>query len=408
LRLGFGFSRLASVAGLGKVVASNYLIPELRFLVLRGEDKVVKGMKRKMRFTAYVSILALAAVLLTVPGATRPAMAQSFVHFNPPPFDFNDNFYTANGINVSALDTAPAGRFGLFRQTGPPAFQPGQLNWVVDNSNTDPDRKNVRILATTGGYIDDGSGAPTQFISIIAFLFNQGFFTGVANARGIQMSDIVATFEAYAAIKQVTPDHVFHPTPCGSLGDPAFQGNCFDSSSVATPRLRQDWRFATNRSPIDLSSPFGYFCDDILGMWIITYFWYVDTGFGPHQTTQCNQMLAALGQKNGLTLDGTPIIKTGDELNFLEGKPQTTNPIPGFPGDMPPNPPCAAENQGASNGTSGVVVWLVCPALPDPRNGAIAPDAFLDGVRKGNGSRLDPAFLANFNCLKNTGKFCNE
>jgi len=373
----------------------------------------VKIIRKRARLAFYVSVFMVAALLLTLPGAIRPAMGQSssggsnFPHFNPPPFDFNDAFYTANGINVTQLDSAPAGRFGLFRQTGPPA-RDGHVNWVVDNSNTDPDRKNVRILATTAGYIDDGTGAPTQFISLIAFLLDQSFFTGVANKRGIQMQDIVGTFEAYAAQKQVTPDGVFHPTPCGSLGDPAFQGNCFDASSVATPTLRQDWRFATNRSPIDASSPFGYFCDDILGMWIITYFWYVDTGFGPHQTNQCHQMLAALGQKNGINLDGSPIIKTGDELNFLEGKPQTTNPIPGFPGNMPPNPPCAAENQGASDGSSQVVVWLICPAIPDPRNGGIAPDAFIDQVFKPNGSPLDPAFTANFFCLKFGGKFCNE
>src|SRR5215467_1528032 len=168
-------------------------------------------------------------MLLTLPGAIRPAMGQSststssFPHFNPPPFDFNDAFYAANGISTSstALDSPGAMRFGLFRRTGPPAG-PGQVNWVVDNSNTDPDRNNVRILATTAGYIDDGTGAPTQFISLIAFLLNQNFFTGVANKRGIQMSDIVSTFEAYAAPKQVK-NGVFQPTPCGSMGDPTMQ-----------------------------------------------------------------------------------------------------------------------------------------------------------------------------------------
>jgi hypothetical protein len=346
----------------------------------------------------------------------HPAMGQSssastttsnFPRFNPPPFDFNDAFYTANGIDVTQLDQAPAQRFGIFRRTGPPA-RGGQVNWVVDNSNTDPDRNNIRILATTGGYPDDGTGTATDFINIIAFLTNQNLFNGIANKRGIQMADIVSTFEAYAANKQVTPDGVFHPTPCGSMGDPTMQNNCFDVTSVATPSLRQDWRFATNRSPIDLSSPFGYFCDDLLGMWIITYFWYVDTGFGPHQTTQCNQMLSALGQLRGISLDGSPIIKTADELNFLEGKVVGSNPIPGFLGTNPPNPPCTAEGQEATDGSDHGAVWLVCPAIPDPRNGGIAQDAFLDQVRKPNGAPLDPAITQNFFCLKFTGKFCNE
>src|SRR5262249_40926611 len=148
----------------------------------------------------------------------------------------------------------------------------GQVNWVNDptcNAN-DPTRKNVRILATTGGYVDDGTGAPTDFISIIAFVTNQNFFTGVANARAVQMVDIVSNFEAYAAPKQRLPDGRFALTPCGTMGTGAMP--CFPVTSVATPTLRQDWRFATNRNAIDGSdnndplngsnSPFGYFCDD--------------------------------------------------------------------------------------------------------------------------------------------------
>ena len=366
----------------------------------------MKAIFKKAPVRALVGVLLTGAVLLMSNAPSARIQAQtSFVHFNPPPFDFNDGFYTANGISVDQLDKPGAARFGIFRQTGPPAFQPGQLNWVVDNSNNDPDRTNVRILATTGGYIDDGTGAPTQFISIIAFLESINNFTNAVNARGIKMKDIVSNFEAYGAIKQILPNGVFAPTPCGTMGDGTTP--CFDVTSVATPRLRQDWRFSTNRNAIDGSAPFGYFCDDLLGMWIITYFWYVKTGFGPGQTPQCGQMLAALGQKNGISLDGTPIIKTADELNFLEGKQVGSNPIPGFLGTNPPNPPCMGEGNENTSGKDGGAVWLICPAIPDPRNGGIASDAFLDIVRV-NGLPLDPAFQTNFNCLQQTGKFCNE
>ncbi|HVT17396.1 MAG TPA: hypothetical protein VHQ90_14600 [Thermoanaerobaculia bacterium] len=366
----------------------------------------MKGTRKNAPATASVSVFTAGALLLLLIGAPSTRLLAQDDNFNPPPFDFNDPFYTANGVNVSALDTSGAARFGLFRRTGPPA-PPGQVNWVVDNTGTDPDRKNVRILATTGGYIDDESGRPTEFISIIAFMLNQGFFTGVANARGIQMANIVGNFEAYAALKQVDAHGVFRGTPCGTMGNGS--PNCFPVTSVATPLLRQDWRFATNRNPIDGSAPFGYFCDDILGMWIITYFWYIDTGFGAGQTPQCHAMLASLGNKNGLSLDRTPIIKTGNELNFLEGKVIVgPDPIPGFPGSNPPSPPCAAEGQEDTAGSDGGAVWLVCPALPDPRNGAIAEDAFLDQVRKADGSPLDPAFTSNFECLQDFGAFCSE
>jgi hypothetical protein len=361
---------------------------------------------------ARLTLGALLLLVLAVPATRLSAQAQTdapesplFTTFNPPAFDFNDAFYTANGIDVSQLDTPGAARFGLFRRTGPPAPS-GFVNWLVDNTGTDPDRNNVRILATTAGYIDDGTGAPTQFISLIAFLLDQTFFTGVANARGVQMADIVGNFEAYAAPRQLDSHGHFVGTPCGSMG--TGSSTCFPVTSVATPTLRQDWRFATNRNPIDGTAPFGYFCDDILGMWIITYFWYVDTGFGPHQTAQCHQMLASLGHKNGLTLDGTPIIKTADELNFLEGTVVGSNPIPGFLGTNPPSPPCTAEGQEDTGGADGGAVWLICPALPDPRNGAITLDAFLDQVHQSNGLPLDPAFTLNFLCLQIFGAFCNE
>jgi hypothetical protein len=359
------------------------------------EERLTEGgtMKRIHIATEVFAALSGLALLLSSPmlvDAQTTTNSFGGSKFNPPPFDFNDAFYTANGINVRKLDTPAAGRFGLFRQTGPPAHD-GQFNWVFDNSNTDPDRKNVRILATTAGYIDDGTGAANQFISLIAFVLDQSFFTGVANARGIQMLDIVGDFEAYAALKQRKPDGTFLTQPClASLGQTT---NCFPVNSVATPNLRQDWRFATNRSGIDGSSGqgFGYFCDDILGMWIITYFYYTADAVGPHPTALCKTVLNNLLAKNGASLDGTPIIKTADELNNdLEGNG------------------CGAEFQLDQGGADGGPVWLICPAMPDPRNGAIAPDAFLDTVLKPNGQPVDPQFTANFNCLKFTGRFCNE
>ena len=339
----------------------------------------------------------------TTPGAESPQAINN--HFNPPPCDFTDAFYTTNGMSVTELDTPAAGRFGLFRQTGAPASG-HQVNWVNDTtcSANDPTRKNVRILATTGGYSDDGTGQASHFISIIAFVQNQNFFTGVANARDIQMVDIVDAFEAYAANKQVLPNGTFALTPCGSMGTGATP--CFPVNSVATPNLRQDWRFATNRNAIDgsdgndplglqgggsVNTPFGYFCDDLLGMWVITYFWY--TVDPHHPGSVCGPILAALGAKNGLSLDGTPIIKTPDELN----------------NDLEANG-CGAEGQvaavaGATPDPADGPGWLICPSLPDPRAGAIAKDAFLDSVKRPNGTPVDPGFTKNFNCLQSVGSF---
>src|SRR6202030_258114 len=151
--------------------------------------------------------------------------------------------------------------------------------------------------------------------------------TGVANARNIQMVDIVSNFEAYAALKQRLPGGTFALTPCGTMGTGAKP--CFPVTSVATPQLRQDWRFATNRNAIDGSdnnnvqgsgntgvvvnnSPFGYFCDDLLGIWINTYWWFTQD---PRVNGPCSQIYANIAAVEGTSLDGTPIVKTAAELN---------------------------------------------------------------------------------------------
>lgn len=418
-----------------------------------------------------------------------------FPRFNPGPCDFSNQFYNDNGLDASStaeLNTEPDGRFGTFRQFGPPATGT-QANWVSDSTNCtakDPTRRNFRILATTGGNSDDGnspfscadqggafavpqcSGQPgipetVEFISILAFIHNQNAFIGAPgavqtsysrtvgaihggldgvqqndgetislvqgtdaagnttglNPRGISTNFIVSNFEAYASINQF-PNGVFASGPCSSGMMEAFFGPgtpvpspCFSVtdtfanghtlSDVATPNLRQDWRFATNRNAMDGSdnncistdpnvcpdgvsdSPFGYFCDDLLGMWIITYFWFTQ----PPNTTDpvCGPVYHAIGNANGFTPDGFPIILTAHELNDeLEANG------------------CGAEGQEDPGGADGGAAWLVCPAIPDPRNGAITTDAFLDAVRLKNGNVIDTFLLNQFSCLQKGGKFCFE
>jgi hypothetical protein len=236
------------------------------------------------------------------------------------------------------------------------------------------------------------------------------------NPRSIRMEGIIGNFEAYAHIRQKLSNGTFAlnpcaadmvstlapPTPCFSVADNPTTG----VSDVATPNLAMNWRFATNRNAMDGSdnncinntdqnckhmaysdSPFGYFCDDLLGAWIITYFWFTK----PANTTDsvCAPVYASIAAKNGLDVDGYPNILTAHELNdALEANG------------------CGAEGQEAVDGTDGGAVWLICPAIPDPRNGAIASDAFLDHVA--TGGFLDTFISNNFSCLKQSGKFCFE
>ena len=377
------------------------------------------------------ALLALPLLAASMPAAAQDVASASSSNFNPPPCDYNDTFYQDNGLDPTQV----VGRFGTSRLTGPPATG-SQVNWVADSNCSvfDPNRRNVRILATTGGFPDDGTGSANDFISILGFVTNQTAFeqtysrtpggsgstvsiSNGTNPRGISMQlDIVSNFEAYALVKQRQPNGVFATNPCNAdMASPlAPPTPCFELNTVNTvftPNLRQDWRFASNRNAMDGSdnncidltictgvapnpafsdSPFGYFCDDLLGMWVITYVWYTQDPLHP-TTEACAKVFRHLFHKNGASLDGTPIIKTAEETNTeVEGNN------------------CGAEGKLDPGGTDGGAVWLVCPAIPDPRNGAIAKDAFLDSVHLPSGAPQNPQLTANFVALQATGQFPNN
>jgi len=378
--------------------------------------------------------------------------------FNAPPCDFSNTFYEENGVSAlsstAPLNGSGAGRFGLFRQFGPPAsnFNGGKKNWINDSTCpvNNPDTTNVRILATTGAYKDD-DGAPTVFFSLIAFILNQNFFnqgnftlkegdnaviiTNSLNVRGFNEQFLVGNFEAYGAPTQRIANGTLAPTPCGSLHDPSIAAtDCFSVGinrsngfqAVETPNLRHDWRISSNRNAIDGSSngpasPFGYFCDDLLGAWIVTYFWWTQNAVGGISSTgqtitataTCNTVLAQAAAANGTSLDGTPILHTGTELHFIEGVPGTP-PQFGFTQDQTnailaaeATAPCGLEGNLMADGSDGGAVWLSCPTILDPRNGAIAQDAFPDVVFTPSGAPLDPRIINNFKCLQSTGLFCD-
>lgn len=412
---------------------------------------------RRHASTFFMTVASVGLLFLLVPklSAQQDHNGDADDTFNPPPCDYNDTFYMENGVDPSQVQV----RFGSARQFGPPARSRSQANWVADSTcvTNDPNRRNFRVLATTGGYIDDNSGNATDFISLLGFMTSQNAFettysrtvgtiaggggetisiNNSQNPRSIALQDIVSNFEAYPALKQMLPNGVLAPTPCGSMFDPNVPANtpCFSVASVATPNLRQDWRFASNRNAIDGSdnncisndptvcasnsdSPFGYFCDDLLGIWVNTYFWFTHHAVGNSVTSEqpdplCTSMTNQLISMHGKNLDGTGVIITADELNFLEGKDVGTTPLgPNFP--TPPifsdGEGCAQEGQLDTGGADAPgAAWDICPTIPDPRAGAIAPDAFLDTVRFPTGVPVDKSFNKNFACLQVFGSYCSE
>lgn len=124
----------------------------------------------------------------------------------------------------------------------------------------------------------------------------------------------------------------------------------------------------------------GYFSNDPTGIWQVNLLKYTDAALN---TPAGQAALADLAARNGYDLDGTPLIRTMSEVEDLLDDGYLVNFVP------------------PADGSSGLR-WFFCPIIEDPRNGVIAPDAFL-GV---TGEGVLPAaqeFIDLFNCLQQTG-----
>jgi len=248
-----------------------------------------------------------------------------------PIYDFNNQFYALNGIRPARLEGRRNGQDGLS---------------VIDRK-LQPNQRNVRITLTAPAYDDSGD---LVFFAPTALFGDEAF---APNAAGQEARDIAHSFAIYEFPRAANgPGEVF-PKRQASL--------------------------------VDLRG--GYFSNDPLGIWILTFVEYTDAAFN---TPQGRATLADLGARNGFDADGTPIIKTVSDIENLRQR--------GF----------VSVTELPEDGSLGSP-FFVCPVYKDPRDGAIAPDAFLDMVVGDDGEFLPAeAFMQDeFNCLQGTGDTCN-
>ena len=245
-------------------------------------------------------------------------------------FDFIDPYYYQNGVNASLI-------FGRRQVTG-------NGNSIFDTPNFWFQR-NVRAQRINPAYADNGK--PT-FWAVMGDVNNAGF---TDDAAGLTAKAIANRYVLY----------VF-PTRTGN--------------QIGLGNNRQ-------ADIVDLSG--GYFSNDPLGLWIHVWISYTDAAFN---TKDGQKALTDLQNKNGLALDGTPIIKTLSDLNNLLSK--------GF----------AAKRFRNPDGSEGPM-YGICPVIKDPTNGGIAPADTLANVKKADGSPLEPELLRQFTSLQTTGKWAN-
>ena len=254
------------------------------------------------------------------------------------PFDFTDAVYSAHGIvpgNI-VLRVGDASRAGDF---------------VVDNTNTDPNRRNIRTIETTPG--TTGSSGLT-YANIFGVLNSTSFArtaAGNLTTAGQHAFDTAERFRVF----------IFPKASNGSILDPFL------------PNKRQDNLFDTRD---------GYFSNDPLGLWVAVWVVYTPKAF----TKEGKKELDPIAATNGRDLDGTAILTSPSQIDNLVAKgliELRTRPV-----DDP------------------VFRWVICPIPDDPRDGFIRPDAFIRDVRRIDGTSVFPALRNNFICLQQTGDWC--
>lgn len=291
------------------------------------------------KWALWMAVLALALTAATALHFSANVSASGGNDLGTSPFDFSDAAYRAHGIvpeNI-VLRVGTAARGGDF---------------VIDNSNTDPNRTNVRTIETTPG--TTGSSGLT-YANIFGVLNSTSFernASGQLTARGQAAFDTAERFRVF----------IFPKASNGSILDPFL------------PNKRQDNLFDTRD---------GYFSNDPLGIWVAVWVVYTPKAF----TSEGRKELDPIAATNGRDLDGTAILTSPSQVDNLASKgliEVRTRPV-----DDP------------------VFRWVICPIPEDPRDGFIRPDAFIRDVKRSDGSAVFPALGKNFRCLQQSGDWCN-
>ena len=294
--------------------------------------------KKNWKWTFGLAALALA--LTATSGLNLgPVAAAGGDDLGTSPFDFTDAVYRAHGIlpeNI-VLRVGDASRAGDF---------------VIDDTNTDTRRRNVRTIESTPG--TTGTSGLT-YANIFGVLNSTSFernSAGQLTSRGQSAFDTAERFRVF----------IFPKASNGSILDPFL------------PNKRQDNVFDTRD---------GYFSNDPLGLWVAVWVVYTPKAF----TAEGRKELDPIAATNGRDLDGTAILTSPSQIDGLAAKgliELRTRPV-----DDP------------------VFRWVICPIPEDPRNGFIRSDAFIRDVRRADGTAVFPALGNNFVCLQQSGDWCD-
>src|SRR5690349_24497723 len=222
-----------------------------------------KNLNRTLWLTVFAVALAAMAAVVSASGGDDLGTS---------PFDFSDATYRAHGVvpeNI-VLRVGTASRAGDF---------------VVDNSNTDPNRANIRTIETTPGTTGSSGLTYANIFGVLNFNSFEHDATGGLTARAQASFDTAEHFRVF----------IFPKASNGSILDPFL------------PNKRQDNMFDTRN---------GYFSNDPLGMWLAVWVVYTPKAF----TAEGRKELDPIAAANGRDLDGTAIITSPSQIDGLAAK----------------------------------------------------------------------------------------
>lgn len=239
------------------------------------------------------------------------------------PFDFSDKYYQENGIFASTL---------IDRKNG------DDKQSVYDVPADPTNLTNIRITATLPAYDDRGE----------AIFWN---YYGGATRRSFTFDNAGSSAVDLA------------------YGNPMF---VFPSTTVSN----------SDRQAAMIRMGDSYFEKNHIGIAAVFVVEYTGRIFTTKHGLRAAELLV---ERNGISLDGTPIIRTGKELDgLISDGLVTVRPADGS--DRAP--------------------YAVAKVLRNIDSGAIAPDAFLLYVKKADGKPLDAEahLVSMFECYKGGGK----
>lgn len=239
-------------------------------------------------------------------------------------FDFTDTYYLQNGIDPAAII--------------------GRREAILPLATADVPffsyQRNVRALLTLPAYDQSGNG---WYFTVLGGFTTAAFTNNSAGQRARQIVDSSAEY--------IFPRQGTDPQGLGAF-----------------------------RQSVVLDMRNGYFSNNKLGLWLHTWVNFTAKAFN---TADGRKALNDLARKNGLALDGTPIITSASDIDNLYSKGYVTKTV---------------------RAANDPLRYAICPVVKEPRRGGIAPDQFLAFTVKPDGTPLEPGFVTNFESLRMTGQ----